>query len=182
MAKLKVSELTTAANIGTSDFLYVVQNFQSKKITIQDLFRTANIAGLSGPPGPAGPEGPQGLQGNTTVALPLLSWVLVANGSSSYTFSGPGIHANIENNPSLYLYKGLSYELVNLNNDTHPIQIRYSANSDPFTIGVESFTREIPGTTDVNSGVRFTVPMDAPATLYYQCNVHPAMGNVLYIV
>ena len=39
------------------------------------------------------------------------SWILGANGSSSYTFDGPGLNSNTEN-PTIYLTRGQIYKFI----------------------------------------------------------------------
>jgi hypothetical protein len=100
-------------------------------------------------------------------------WQITASGSSAYVFAGNGIVTGNTNNPILYLYKGFTYTFVNNAGGAHPFQIRVSNGGDAYTIGVTGST----------SGTQiFTVPMNAPSTLYYQCTIHSAMGNVINIV
>lgn len=101
-----------------------------------------------------------------------LSFSMVANGgSTAYVFTGSGIVAGNTDDPVLYLSKGFTYTFNNLAAG-HPFEIRSSNGGAQYT----------PGVTGSITGIQFfTVPMDAPATLYYQCNAHPAMGNVINI-
>jgi len=99
-------------------------------------------------------------------------WVLGANGSTDYTFTGPGFTATT-NDPILYLARGQTYEFVNTMG-AHPFQIRASNGGSAYNTGVTNN-----GTS--NGTVRFEVPMDAPNTLYYQCTSHAAMGNTINI-
>lgn len=108
-------------------------------------------------------------QGN---AGPVIAWALGAAGTSSYTFQGPGFTGSIQD-PVLYLYRGMTYKFVNGTGTAHPFQIRTSNGGTAYTAGVSGSST---GTTT------FVVPMDAPATLYYQCTIHSAMGNTINIV
>ena len=99
-------------------------------------------------------------------------WVLGANGSTDYTFTGPGFDG-ATNDPILYLARGRVYEFVNTMND-HPFQIRVSNGGADYSNGVTNN-----GTS--NGTVRFEIPMDAPNTLYYQCTSHPGMGNTISV-
>ena len=99
-------------------------------------------------------------------------WNLGANGSTDYTFDGPGF-SGATNDPILYLARGQTYEFVNGMN-AHPFQIRVSNGGAAYNTGVANN-----GTS--NGTVRFEVPMDAPNTLYYQCTSHSAMGNTINI-
>ena len=103
---------------------------------------------------------------------PVIRWSIGANGSSDYTFSGPGFPTTT-NDPVLYLMRGHTYVLVNTTTTSHPFEIRVSNGGAPYTSGVSGST----------SGTQtFTVPMDAPSTLYYQCTIHSGMGNTINIV
>ena len=103
---------------------------------------------------------------------PVTRWTLGANGSSDYTFSGPGFPTTT-NDPVLYLNRGHTYIFVNGGGSTHPFEIRVSNNGSAYTSGVSGS----------QSGTQvFTVPMNAPSTLYYQCTSHGGMGNTINIV
>ncbi len=108
-----------------------------------------------------------------TTAYTGIAWSLSASGTSDYVFSGPGIVAGNTNDPVLYLYRGFTYTFVNTTGGSHPFAIRVSAGGADYTDGV----------TGSQTGTQtFTVPMNAPSTLYYQCTIHSAMGNVINIV
>jgi hypothetical protein len=100
-------------------------------------------------------------------------WSISASGSSSYTFSGPGIVSGNTDNPVLYLQRGFTYTFVNTTGTNHPFAIRVSNGGAAYTSGVSGS----------QTGTQtFTVPMDAPSTLYYQCTIHSAMGNTINII
>jgi hypothetical protein len=99
-------------------------------------------------------------------------WSISASGTADYVFSGPGIVAGNTNDPVLYLYKGLTYTFINTTGGSHPFAIRVSNGGADYTNGVSGS----------QTGTQvFTVPMDAPSTLYYQCTIHGGMGNTIYI-
>lgn len=103
---------------------------------------------------------------------PVIRWSIGNNGSSDYTFSGPGFPSTA-NDPVLYLMRGHTYVLVNTTGSSHPFEIRVSNGGSAYTSGVSGS----------QSGTQtFTVPMDAPSTLYYQCTIHSGMGNTINIV
>jgi hypothetical protein len=123
-------------------------------------------------PGPTGPSGAQGDTGPTGPSASL-TWSVSASGTSDYVFSGPGIVAGNTNDPVLYLYRGFTYTFVNTTGGSHPFAIRVSNGGADYTDGV----------TGSQTGTQtFTVPMNAPSTLYYQCTIHGVMGNVINIV
>ena len=141
--------------------------------------------GIQGPPGATGSTGITGSTGATGAGAPGatgstgatgvvgITWQVSASGSSAYTFSGPGIVAGSDQNPVLYLYRGFSYTFVNTAGGAHPLQIRVSNGGAAYTAGLSGSS----------TGTQvFTVPMTAPASLYYQCTIHSAMGNTINIV
>ena len=109
-----------------------------------------------------------------TTAYPgYLTWSISASGSSDYVFSGPGIETGNTDDPVLYLYKGFTYKFINTTVSSHPFAIRVSNGGADYTTGVSGS----------QTGTQtFTVPMNAPSTLYYQCTIHSGMGNVINIV
>jgi hypothetical protein len=102
---------------------------------------------------------------------PTIGWVLGNDGSNTnYTFTGPGF-TSATNDPALTLYRGHTYVIDNTGNGTaHPLHIQ---TSDPtgvgFVVGNE-YTTGITGSADAT--LIWTVPMDAPSTLYYVCENH----------
>ena len=103
---------------------------------------------------------------------PVTRWNLGTNGAQDYTFSGPGFPTTT-NDPVLYLSRGQTYVFVNGGGSTHPFEIRDSHGGSAYSSGVSGS----------QSGTQvFTVPMNAPSTLYYQCTQHSGMGNTINIV
>ena len=108
-----------------------------------------------------------------TTAYTGIVWSISNSGTSDYIFSGPGIITGNTNDPVLYLYRGFTYTFVNTTGGSHPFAIRVSNGGADYTDGVSGS----------QSGTQtFTVPMNAPSTLYYQCTIHGVMGNVINIV
>jgi hypothetical protein len=129
--------------------------------------------GATGYTGSIGEAGATGLVGATGVADISLTYSISSNGTSDYVFSGPGIVAGNTNDPVLYLYRGFTYTFVNTVGSAHPFAIRVSAGGSNYTSGVSGS----------QTGTQvFTVPMNAPSTLYYQCTIHSSMGNTINIV
>jgi len=135
--------------------------------TIVTISATTSGSGFIGSSG-IGFVGSQGAAGASGI-----SFSISASGSSDYIFSGPGIEAGNTNDPVLYLYRGFTYSFVNTTGGSHPFAIRVSSGGADYTTGVSGS----------QSGTQtFTVPMNAPSTLYYQCTFHGGMGNVINIV
>jgi plastocyanin len=128
--------------------------------------------GATGPTGATGPNGATGVTGATGIFTGV-TWTLTSNGTIAYTFSGPGIVTGNTDDPVLYLYKGFTYNFVNTTGASHPFLIRVSNGGAAYTSGISGSSTET---------TTFTVPMNAPATLYYQCSIHAAMGNTINIV
>ncbi len=103
---------------------------------------------------------------------PTMRWNVGADGSSNYTFTGPGF-ASATNDPVLYLMRGHTYIFVNGTGSSHPFEFRVSNGGAEYSSGVSGS----------KTGTQvLEVPMDAPSTLYYQCTIHSAMGNTINIV
>ena len=79
-------------------------------------------------------------------------------------------------NPTIYLYRGLVYHF-NINAAGHPFYINTvngTGTSNAYNDGVTN--------NGTQSGViRFEVPMNAPQTLYYNCQYHGAMNGTIVI-
>ena len=103
---------------------------------------------------------------------PIIRWSLAASGNADYVLTGPGFYA-ATNDPTLYLHRGTTYIFSNTVHATHPLEIRVSNAGAAYTNGISGA-----GTATIT----FTVPMDAPGTLYYQCTAFSAMGNTINIV
>ena len=99
-------------------------------------------------------------------------WVLGANGSDDYTFTGPG-GLNATRDPVIYLARGSSYEFVN-NMGAHPFQIQTNNGGSAFTTGVTNNGAS-------NGTVRFDVPFDAGNLLWYQCTAHAGMAGTIVV-
>jgi len=96
-------------------------------------------------------------------------------GSTNYTFSDANNQwfPSAEDDPVLYLRRGETYRFTNVPT-ANPLQIRVSDGGAAYSTGV---------TNNGGSGaVIFTVPMSAPATLYYQSTANSSMGNTINIV
>ena len=104
---------------------------------------------------------------------PTILFRFTASGSSSYTVNGPGFPASgAGSSPTVVLYRGFTYDLHNQAGGAHPLAIRTASGGNAYTTGV----------TGSNTGMQsFTVPMDAPSTLYYQCTIHSGMLGTLDI-
>ena len=75
--------------------------------------------------------------------------------------------------PVLYFARGRTYHIENSTPD-HPFQIRTQNNGSAYNNGVV-------GNGLTMATIKFTVPFNAPNTLYYQCPDHTGMGNTIKI-
>ena len=103
-------------------------------------------------------------------------WTLGANGSSDYTFTGPGFTGS-ENDPTIYLTRGEQYKFTN-NLGTHPFQIQRQFQNT----GGTAYNDGIVNNGVSNGTLTWNVRMDAPDILYYQCTSHTNMSGKIYIV
>jgi len=106
------------------------------------------------------------------------TFVVTANGSSAYRFDGHGFPAGTSgDNPTLYLKKGHTYSFKNTTSG-HPFRIQSTTGTSGtvYNTGVTNNNASGP-----NGVVVFHVPMDAPATLYYQCSSHGSMVGTITI-
>jgi len=104
-------------------------------------------------------------------------WTLGANGTSHYTFTGPGGLSNTDD-PTIYIARGQTYEFNNQSGGSHPFHIQTSSGaynaSNLYTTGVTN-----PGA--ATGVIKFAVPFSAPNTLYYVCQNHSNMAGTIVV-
>ena len=106
---------------------------------------------------------------------PITWWELNANGASDYTFNGPGFGSAVAD-ATLYVMRGMTYAFDNTVQATaHPFRIQSTQGltGTPYTTGQTGSGTAV---------LYWTVPMDAPSTLYYQCTLHAAMQGTINVV
>ena len=117
--------------------------------------------GADGAQGPQGPAGADGADGSMPVVMEMTVTV------SSFKYFIDGLQQG-----TITLYKGFTYNFdLSSVPSSHPFKIGTSANGNQYTSGVST------------SGniMSFTVPSDAPNTLYYYCQNHSNMGGTITI-
>ena len=111
----------------------------------------------------------------TKTRSPITWWELGSNGSTDYTIDGPGF-ASATNDPTLYVSRGFTYAFDNTTmGGAHPFRIQSTQGltGTPYTAGQSGSGTSV---------LYWTVPMDAPSTLYYQCTLHAAMQGQINVV
>ena len=105
-------------------------------------------------------------------------WTLGADGSSHYTFTGPG-GLSAATDPTIYLARGQTYEFNNESGGNHPFHIQtvsgaYSS-GNLYTTGVSVTGTRATGV------IKFAVPFSAPNALYYACENHSGMNGSIVV-
>ncbi len=96
-------------------------------------------------------------------------------GTTAYVLNGGDL--SNASNPDLTLTRGMTYTFT-VNASGHPFFIKTvqgNTNANAYNSGVTNNGAQ-------NGTISFTVPMNAPDTLYYNCQFHSAMTGVLTIV
>ena len=107
---------------------------------------------------------------------PVSQFIVTASDANGYEFQGAGFPAGQSaDNPDLHLKKGQTYYFRNTSSG-HPFRIQSTTGTGgtAYNTGVTDNNASGP-----NGVIVFHIPMDAPATLYYQCTSHTNMvGNI----
>ena len=100
----------------------------------------------------------------------------VENASNDFLINGPGLPSGENRDPDLYVHRGFTYAFDNtVEGGGHPFRIQSTQglSGTPYTTGQSGSTTAV---------LYWTVPFDAPNTLYYQCTLHAAMQGTIYVV
>ena len=100
---------------------------------------------------------------------------VVNSGASAYIFNGENL--TNESNPDFTFTRGETYTF-NVTAAGHPFYI----NSTQGTGTSNAYNDGVTGNGTVDGTVTFVIPMDAPDTLYYNCEFHGSMTGVINIV
>ena len=105
----------------------------------------------------------------------VVTTIFVQNvGASDYNFTVKGVQAN---DPTLTLERGKTYEF-DVSVEGHPFWIK----TDQITGSSSQYNEGITNNGLSSGKLTFTVPVDAPSTLYYICQIHGSMTGVINIV
>ena len=85
--------------------------------------------------------------------------------------------------PNKYLIDGIDQGLITLYRGfTYTFDLSSLPSFHPFEIGTSPEGSQYnSGITTSNNIMTFTVPLDAPSTLYYYCDIHSGMGASITI-
>src|SRR5210317_99876 len=113
-----------------------------------------------------------------TLTAPNVSYTVVNNGAGAYTFSGSASGDNPNIGP---FYRGGTYT-INITATGHPFYFT-TDNGTNFASGTYfgEYTTGVTGSRTDNGTITFTVPNDAPSTLYYQCGNHSPMRGAITV-
>jgi hypothetical protein len=114
--------------------------------------------------------------GAATTATYAGSWILGANGTSDYTFTGTGLTGTV-NEATLTLQRGKKYIFKNRSGG-HPFRIQTSYQDTSGTLYNTGVTNNGGGD---GTDIIFDVPQSAPDALYYQCSSHSGMSGRINI-
>ncbi len=99
-------------------------------------------------------------------------------GTLKVTSSGPTAYLiDRVANPDLTLCRGATYVFA-VNAPGHPFYIKTVQSTGTGN----AYDTGVTGNGATNGNVTFTVPADAPETLYYNCSIHPAMTGTIHLV
>ena len=99
----------------------------------------------------------------------------VTQSGGSFRITGPGLYGSADN-PALYLVRGGEYSFTNNAGALHPFEIE-NTNGTPY-----SDTGLTLNSLSNGQATSWTVAMDAPAQLRYQCANHPGMVGDIFIL
>ena len=113
-----------------------------------------------------------------TLTPPTVSYDVSFVNSGAYTFSGNAHGDNPNIGP---FYKGGTYT-INVDATGHPFYLTTDDGTN-YVSGdyVGEYTTGVTGSRTESGTITFTVPADAPSTLYYQCGIHEPMRGTITI-
>ena len=104
-----------------------------------------------------------------------VSYAVGNSGSSAYIFTGGDL--NNASNPDFTFKRGQTY-IFNVNAPGHPFLIKTTA-----TLGTgDTYNNGVTNNGASTDTLTFTVPMDAPDTLFYICEFHSSMVGTINII
>ena len=120
----------------------------------------------------------------TGVTSTTAEWTLGANGTSDYTFTGPGVAAGAQD-PTIYLVRGQKYKFKN-RTGSHPFRIQYEFQNTGGTAYTDGISISDGSSASSGAGndadLYWEVRNDAPDLLHYQCTSHTNMSGRVVIL
>jgi plastocyanin len=116
----------------------------------------------------------QGNIGSSAGGTEAKTYNVTAIGTSSYVFNGQGLTSS--NNPNFTFKRGSTYTF-NMSTAGHPFYIKTIQGTGT----ANAYGSGVTNNGAVSGTITFTVPMNAPGTLYYNCQFHGAMTGVITI-
>jgi Cu/Zn superoxide dismutase len=113
--------------------------------------------------------------GNNSGSTEAKTYDVTNAGSSAYVFNGEGLSE--ASNPDFTFKRGSTYTF-NLNVSGHPFLIK----SVKGTSTTNQYDSGVTNNGAVAGSITFKVPLDAPNTLYYNCQFHGSMTGTLTII
>jgi len=113
--------------------------------------------------------------GSSTGSAPEVIYQVTSPSNQDYSFAGGGLSGALD--PDLTLQRGKTYQF-SVNVPGHPFLIKTvqgNGTGNQYTNGVTNAGA-------VSGDIIFTVPADAPATLFYNCQFHSAMTGTFTII
>jgi len=110
------------------------------------------------------------------------TWTIGSNGSNDFTFTG-GEYTLATNDPDITVIRGQTYKFDNTTGGSHPFRIQtgpaIGGGNTQYNDGVTNNDASgVPG----NALLTWSVPLDAPDLLYYQCVNHTGMTGKIHVV
>ena len=183
-----VYQIVGASIDGAGNYVFDVYNVSYDDIAVttgstEVYFVLVGAEGPQGPTGPTGEDGaigatgPTGEDGAIGATGPAgedgtsgsKQFAVTNSGSGAYTIDGAA-------NPTLYLLRGFTYTF-NINATNHPFFINTSSSTGT----ANQYNNGITGNGTQVGTLLFSVPFDAPATLYYNCQYHISMAGTINI-
>ncbi len=158
MSKTQVEILTDGTSVSYSDLLTIDAyiNIHESPNNIPVVLAQVNIGSN---------------QGMNTTAI---NYDVTNSGASAYIFDGNGLSGR--SNPDITLVRGMTYTFT-VTAPGHPFYIK----SVQGTGTANSYDDGVTNNGTVNGTVTFTVPSNAPDTLFYNCQFHGVMTGTITI-
>ena len=107
---------------------------------------------------------------SAVIAAETTAFSVTSSGMTAYLVNGV-------NNPALTLKRGSIYTF-NVNAPGHPFYIKTVQSSGTGNV----YSSGVVGNGSTSGLISFDVPLNAPATLFYNCSLHAAMSGAINVV